>query len=248
MNNTVLIYEELASNAHPARQTQLYDGWVLRFAGGYTNRANSVNPLYPSTIHLETKIAECEKRYFAEGLPAVFKMSESVDPRLDGLLAEGGYELITPTYTMTADLRDKEFRPAGCDCVMTDRPVSEWLEAFFTLNNHSNTVRAIAGRLLENTQNTALFVRLVKDGTTVACGSLVIERGYMGLFNVVVDETRRGIGYGKEICESLLSEAVRLGAHTAYLQVLQGNEKALNIYRRLGYEILYPYWYRIKRM
>ena len=39
--------KELAVNAWPSLQT-LLDGWVLRFANGYTRRANSVNLLYPS--------------------------------------------------------------------------------------------------------------------------------------------------------------------------------------------------------
>lgn len=42
-------YEELQMNALPSLQTILYDGWVLRFAKGYTNRANSVNPIYEGT-------------------------------------------------------------------------------------------------------------------------------------------------------------------------------------------------------
>jgi hypothetical protein len=51
--------EELSLNAWPAHQTLLYDGWVIRFANGYTKRANSVNPLYLSTIDLDEKIAFC---------------------------------------------------------------------------------------------------------------------------------------------------------------------------------------------
>ena len=34
--------EELTLNAWPPLQTQLYDGWLLGFSGGYTRRANSV--------------------------------------------------------------------------------------------------------------------------------------------------------------------------------------------------------------
>ena len=37
--------EELSMNALPALQTMLYGGWVLRFANGYTRRANSINPI-----------------------------------------------------------------------------------------------------------------------------------------------------------------------------------------------------------
>ena len=41
MNNHIHL-EELAMNAWPAIQTYLYDGWIVRFANGYTKRANSV--------------------------------------------------------------------------------------------------------------------------------------------------------------------------------------------------------------
>jgi len=89
--------------------------------------------------------------------------------------------------------------------------------------------------------------RILKDGISVACGSAVIERGYMGLLNIVVDEQHRGNGYGTEICESLLAAAMHRGAHTAYLQVVQDNHKAVNLYRKLGYKKIYSYWYRVRK-
>lgn len=49
------ILEELSMNALPALQTILYDGWVIRFADGYSNRANSVNPIYPSIENVHKK-------------------------------------------------------------------------------------------------------------------------------------------------------------------------------------------------
>ena len=90
--------------------------------------------------------------------------------------------------------------------------------------------------------------RIIKNGASVACGSAAIERGYMAMLNVVVDELHRGKGYGREICESLLSAAKRLDSHTAYLQVEQGNKKAVNLYAKLGYKNVYSYWYRVKKV
>ena len=60
-NNKIRQIEELSLNAHPGIKTELYDGWILRFANGYTNRANSVNMLYGGSINLEEKIDEMLK-------------------------------------------------------------------------------------------------------------------------------------------------------------------------------------------
>ena len=246
MNNKILLYEELSLNAHPALQTQLYDGWVLRFANGYTNRANSINPLYPSALDLQTKIVECEKRYFSQGLPAVYKLTDGSDPNIDQALEQQGYAVATPTYVMDMDLQDKKFSPG--DYIMTSHADDEWLNAYFTFGRYTDSVKmATATQILDNVKNAMICGRIIKNGASAACGSAVIERGYMALLNIVVDEPQRKKGYGAEICESLLSAAQRLGAHTAYLQVIQDNQAAVNLYTKLGYKTVYSYWYRAKK-
>lgn len=55
--------EELSLNHWQPLSTLLYDGWVLRFADGYTKRANSIQPLYHSTCGADEKIKTCEKIY-----------------------------------------------------------------------------------------------------------------------------------------------------------------------------------------
>ena len=246
MNSIVLLYEELSLNAHPALQTQFYDGWVLRFANGYTNRANSINPLYPSTLDLRTKVEECEKRYFAQGLPAVYKLTDDSDSNVDNLLEQQGYQLVTPTYVMEMDLHNMAFLSG--DCVMTSHADDEWLNTYFSFSHYTDSVKmATAKQILDNVKNDMLCVRLIKNGVSIACGSAVIECGYVALLNIVVDETQREMGYGTEICGSLLDAAQRFGAHTAYLQVVQNNQIAVNLYTKLGYKTIYSYWYRVKR-
>jgi len=238
-------YEELSMNAHPALQTQMYDGWVLRFANGYTNRANSVNPLYPSTIEVSSKIDECEKRYGAQGLPAIFKLNEGSDPYIDRLLETRGYDLTKRTTVMSLDLRSGEY--ATDDCLMADHADDQWIESFLRFSRLTDpTTQTTARSIFANVRSPMVCGRVVVDGITVACGEAVIERGHAGLQNIVVDESYRGKGYGRRICESLLAYAKGMGAHIAYLQVMPVNAAAANLYARLGFGAEYAQWYRVK--
>ena len=96
-------------NAWPAAQTLLYDGWVLRFASGYTRRANSIYPLYPSGLELDEKIRACEMLYRSQRLPVIFKMTAESQPGgLDDHLAGLGYQPEARTSVQLLDLRGWE--------------------------------------------------------------------------------------------------------------------------------------------
>ncbi|MBO7136327.1 MAG: GNAT family N-acetyltransferase [Spirochaetaceae bacterium] len=47
--------------------------------------------------------------------------------------------------------------------------------------------------------------------------------------------------------EVLLDEAIKKGAHTSYLQVVQSNQIATHLYEKMGYNKSYSYWYRVKK-
>ena len=99
--------EELSMNAWPAIRTVLYDGWVLRFAQGYTRRANSINPLYPTRLELDEKLAFCEQLYRGEGLSVIYKLTQAMEPAsLDEALAGKGYLLDASTSVQTLDLTE----------------------------------------------------------------------------------------------------------------------------------------------
>ena len=86
----IQVIEERSMNAWPALQVVLYDGWVLRFAGGYTRRANSINPLYASGQDVEEKVQHCERLYRSKGLSVIFKMTpESLPHGSAGTFRDG---------------------------------------------------------------------------------------------------------------------------------------------------------------
>ena len=250
MKNKIRLLEELSLNAHPSIKTEHYDGWILRFANGYTNRANSVNMLYDSFENLEEKLELCQNRYFSEGLSSVFKIIPDYSDehkKIDALLEERGYEIVTPTDLMVLDLSKKEY-PIEENTLFFDEPDSKWLESYFEFENCTNPKsQSTAKQIMSLIQDDCIYCCLQKDGKIVACASLAIEKGYGLLSHVVVQENHRGKGYGKQLCQSLLQQAKLKGAHTIYLQVLANNETAINLYQRLGFEKFYDYWYRVKK-
>ena len=88
----VLRAEQACYAVWPALRETTMDGWLLRFAGGHTNRANSVNVLRSGTGDLALRIAACEDLYRAEGLPTGFRLSTAVpEPGLEAALDAAGF-------------------------------------------------------------------------------------------------------------------------------------------------------------
>src|SRR4030042_5717033 len=103
----IRLIEEISINAWPAFQTSLYDGWVIRFAGGFSRRSNSILPLYPSRLNVMEKIRRCEGMYRARNQRTIFKLTPASDPReLDGLLSDEGSRPEAETGGLTLPIRN----------------------------------------------------------------------------------------------------------------------------------------------
>ena len=76
----------------------------------------------------------------------------------------------------------------------------------------------------------AVFATLDLDDRHVAWGLGVAERGYVGLYDIVVVPELRGIGLGRRVVTSLMAWGRDEGAHSAYLQVREDNEVARSLY------------------
>ena len=70
--------EEVSLNSWPVLQQILFDGWILRFSRGYTKRANSVNPLFGSSMDVDEKVDVCEKLYAEKGSILSFVLRPSL--------------------------------------------------------------------------------------------------------------------------------------------------------------------------
>lgn len=234
--------EEFSLSAWPALKTIYYDGWVLRFAGGYTRRANSINPVYASTLAVDDKITHCKTLFKAQGIRPVFKMTDSVHPsELDALLAERGFEAEAHTSTQIVDLDGRSFDGAiTIDAQCSD----EWITHYVSLNNVDPAHVPTMKRMLDNMALAAGFAQIVDGGEVVAVGLGVAGLGFVALFDIVTAPHRRNEGYGRRLVGGLLRWGQAQGAQRGFLQVMADNAPALHLYQSLGFHEVYRYWYR----
>jgi GNAT superfamily N-acetyltransferase len=233
--------EEAAMNAWPALETYLLDGWVLRFANGYTKRANSVNPTYPSeSDDLDAKIAACEAIYGHRGLPTIFRLTSfGAPPSLDETLAGRGYRVLDPTLVMARDCSEPGAPP------LRTHALEEWLAIYSRFAGVALDAHGNHAAMLAKIPGTPSFATLESDGRPVAAGLLVPDAECAGLFDIVCDPALLRQGNGRRLTQGLLTLAARSGAVSAYLQVTETNLPARHLYESLGFAPRYRYWYRI---
>lgn len=257
MKHTIKLYEKLSFGTHPCLDEQNYDGWLLRFANGYTKRANSVTMLEESTISLKEKITYCEKMYLKKGLPAIFKITP-LSIEVDNVLRQMGYNAVDKTNVMKVNLDnilpleeyEKEFQSkikSAIISVKIDEMITkDWQNVYFLKNQVSEKFIPTAKKMHDKIVNQVLCTQVYYDEKVAACGLGVLEQGFVGLLDIVVSKEYRGLGFGKLLCQTLLARGKEKEAAIGYLQVVDSNTVAKNLYDGLGFIKQYSYWYRMK--
>ena len=238
--------EELSLNHWQPLSTLLYDGWMLRFADGYTKRANSISPIYDSTFNLHHKMIVCESIYAANHLPTIYKITPFVYPtHLDRALEDRGYSRMDTTSVQILNLEQISGSELN-SVIIHEQATAEWLDHFCRLNRVREQFKNVMDRMLSNIRTKKGFISFYHEGQVVACGFGVIEREYMGLYDIVTDENYRNRGFGEQMILNLLTWGKEHGAKHSYLAVVADNVPALRLYSKLGYSEVYQYWYRVK--
>jgi ribosomal protein S18 acetylase RimI-like enzyme len=236
--------EEAALNAWPALQQILFDGWVLRFAEGYTKRANSVTPLFASSINASEKVAACEQFYREKELPCIFRLTSFVSPELDHLLAQRGYTILDPTLILHFDLQHASLDPTT-SATLQHKSLDDWMNTFCRLSATTLEQHETHRAILDAIAARRMLVSLSADARVVACGMGVLEQEYFGLFDILTAPQQRNQGYGTSLVTAMLVWAMEQGAQHAYLQVVDTNAPARHLYAKFGFQELYRYWYRV---
>lgn len=235
--------EERAFNAWPALQTVVADGWLMRFADGYTKRANSLNAWQPG-CPVGTAVDVARDVYAQANVPLVVRLSPLAEPSADDVLAARGFSRLDETMVMTLPLEPDRFAidPAA---IIARKPDAAWAHGFAEANRVPERHRPTHDAMLAAIRWPAAFASLVDGERKLAYGLAVAERGKVGLFDIVTVPAARRTGAGRRLVESLLAWGAKAGCTEAYLQVVATNAPAIALYRALGFAEVYRYHYRV---
>lgn len=240
--------EERSFNAWPALETHLVDGWIIRLAGGYTKRANSLNARRPC-LPIEAVLERADALFRAQLLPAIVRLSPLAGADADQRLAERGFDRADETIVLSAEITALPSMAAAPNRTLhlDDHPSEAWSAGFAAANGLPAERRQIHDRMLANIAPPAAFATLGSPSGPLAYGLAVVERGWIGLFDIVTLPEARRQGAAAALVQGLLAWGRRHGADRAYLQVTSANAPAIALYRKLGFIEAYRYHYRISQ-
>lgn len=214
--------------------------WGLRFANGYSGRANSASALWRGADLSRAEIGYIVSLFRGAGLQPAIRLTPLADNSLAARLEGMGWHRRTASTGMIAGASNTW---AAAPIVTFDAKVTtEWLDGVSRLQpDPTKASPEHLGAIVSRIRTGAGFATIHHDGAPVGYGMVSCDRGYAEIGSIILAPAARGKGLGRTLVESMLAHGVSLGAEKVFLQVEQGNTPAENLYRSLGFRFLYPY-------
>ncbi|MBT2512705.1 N-acetyltransferase [Arthrobacter sp. ISL-30] len=249
--------EQLMDRAWPAPDCQAVGDWVLRAAGGVTQRANSVWPRQPAADPEEILQAALQW-YRSRRLPLIFQVFD--DDRsawLNAVLDTHCFTKQSETVIMALPRFDKAISLKSglglgldgdvavyADVEILEEPSEEWLAVWWAVDGRGGPAeRDIAHAILTGCPALYALVR-DDDGDPAAVGRLALVDGWGGLYCMATLPERRRRGYAAKILDSFLAEGARRRLDGLWLLVTAPNGGAQALYQRSCFEVVGRYLYR----
>jgi N-acetylglutamate synthase len=232
--------EERIINCWPAIETLVFGDFVLRFANGYSGRANAATAIRHGADMPPDDLAELVRLYRAAGITPRIRTSPLVAPALVERLGRAGWVDEVTSIGMIMPLAGRSFARDG-RVEIAEAVDDIWIEGVCQRQPPGKQDAVTFRAMMERLHVKSGFARLWHGGEPMALGLTAIDRGFVEIGSVIVDEALRGKGMGRALVESQLSWAIDNGAEQAFLQVDSRNATAIGLYRSLGYRELYRY-------
>jgi N-acetylglutamate synthase len=240
----LLAIERAAVAAWPALEMADIDGWLWRYSGGGSQRANSVSALAFSGTDVEVAIAGVEARYRSRGAAPMFQICDvNVPGDLDARLQRRGYRLQEPCTVLAKSIELKTSVAPDADIEIGDAPSETWLSVY--LAGITPSRRGLAPLILAGVPAPRAFLLLRDKGEPAATALGVVAESVAIAECVMTRADRRRSGAASRIMRALEVWGARQGATMAALQAVTANEPAQALYAKLAYDCVGGYHYRV---
>jgi ribosomal protein S18 acetylase RimI-like enzyme len=238
----MLLIEELAVRAWPAREAVPVDGWLLRHTRALTRRRSNSALALGDGDRNGRDLAPVVEFYARRGRRALVQIAPAeARTALDAELASRGWPSDGPTDVLVAEAATVLARlPAG-DVALAPRPDARWVATWAACEQRPDA-REHAREVLARIEPATAYA-LAGEGLGV--GLAVCERGWAGLFCVATAPRARRRGVARAVVHALVGWAMERGATHIYLQVERANAAGHALYASAGFERSHGYHYRV---
>ncbi len=244
--------QRLMDRGWPATDARDLGDWRLRFAGGFTGRANSVLAVGDPRMPVGAAVDAAEAWYAERDAPALFQVvgGRGFDPAATPLGAElvsrgyvvgGGRPDWQRVLVMTALADDipaltESSAPVVADATLTP----EWL---MTYGEQRSVVPGVTEAVLTGCDGLFMWVRDPDTHRMVALTMATVQTGWSGVFGLWVhpDHRRRGLARDLTAAVGMLARGKQRPA--VYLQVSADNAAARGLYESMGFTVHHEYSY-----
>jgi N-acetylglutamate synthase len=235
--------ERLAARTWRGLEQESYGDWLLRAAGGFTGRANSVLVVGDPPAPPAAAVAGVARWYADRGLPPRAQVPSSPGgAAADDIFAAAGWSRDEDVLVLTAPLAGWPAASVAVD--LAPEPDDAWLTGY---RYRGAPLPAVAREVLLSGDDPAFAaVRLAPEPAPLAAvGRGVVVDDWLVVTAVTVADHVRRQGLATAVMAALGTWAAGRGAQSCVLQVVATNEPALALYDRLGFTEHHRYHYRL---
>lgn len=233
--------EGLSDRSMPGTNRRRLGDWRLRGDRGSTGRANSAWPTGEPALSTSDAVDEVERWYESLQLRPGFQMYSGTHPDLTAELDRRGYLEVPGAILMTMAIDDltTDPRTSAGDAptmVIESSPSHEFEE----LVGQPNRVLE-----MKSTPLRQLFLTLSgPDGDTLGGGRATLDGRWMGISAMKTVPEARRTGVAQRVLWSLAEHGRHHGADRMWLQVMDDNDPARQLYTKAGMCEAHRYHYR----
>jgi N-acetylglutamate synthase len=223
--------ERLHVRAWPALETAIIHGWLWRYSGGGSQRANSVSTVDFDGGDPSDALDEVEARYRARNaIVRVHTYDLSAPGSLADLLKARGYGSGETTLTMVKAVGPPN---PSADVEVTANPNAEWREVY--LGAISESRRGVNARILGAVPQPCAYFSYRRAGQVISTALCVCDGDFAVVECMATRVEARRQGGADAVLRSLEAWAAAQGARTLALQAVAINTPAVALYTRFSF-------------